>query len=83
MAHASLPKSPGIHTTSSRESFIRPSTVERLAFERLIINMLPEWDDPQPLRLPRQRFPATRLAMIGLGLAVSIGAIVILSRRRQ
>lgn len=93
MPHAHLnnpPPKPARSTSGSRESFIRETapkrnvstgSLEQRVFERLLINMLPSWDDAQPFP-PRDHTRLTERFLLGLGLVgIGLGLTAFLRRR--
>src|SRR5690606_29653314 len=61
-------------TAVTPESFIRETTNDRRTFERLLANVIPQWDESQPTGLPKQE-DRPRWWLLGLGAVVGLGAV--------
>ncbi len=80
MSHARFPheqsrRSPSEGTASAleRASFIRPTNNDKRAFERLLMNVVPDWDNVRATPTRRSAWKFSSALTVTLGLLVGYG----------
>jgi hypothetical protein len=74
------------HSSPARNSFIRLATSERRTFERMLANLLPNWDASGPARLPPRPpkmagLVVAGIVVVGVGIAGLIAGATAIVRR--